>query len=258
MRLACTDSAQLSDSAKISINALSVCILHPSSSSSLYKLRSRLCRAVAAADSCSVRNDGALLGASSFFNPALLNSTADCQGRAVKLCCSAAREFNDAQVVTDISANGRLAADKQWSRSDSWSVRKPLHMPLEDAVHRGNWHEARGLVDKLLSLGSLQDISSLDKLIKGKRQALLSLSCWEVSPFAAAAMLISLHSIMLCHFKVSAPVAISRQAGASLKHTLRHSIRLGIPRTKLSSHPPSRWALIYWQTFSIIYVRPSA
>ena len=193
MRLACTDSAQLSDSAKISINALSVCILHPSSSSTLYKLRSRLCRAVAAADSCSVTKDGAVLGASTIFRPALLNPTAECQSRAVKVRCSAAREFNDAQVVTDISANGRLAADKQWSRSDSWSVRKPLHMPLEDAIYRGNWHEARGLVDKLLSLGSLQDISSLDRLIKGKCQALPLLTCWELSTFAAAAMLISLH-----------------------------------------------------------------
>ena len=242
MRLACTYPAQLSDSAKISINALSVCVLHPSSSSSLYKLRSRLCRAVAAADSCSVTKDGAVLGASSSLKPALLKFTADFQGRAVKVCCSAAREFNDAQVVTDVSANAGLAADQQWSRSDSWSVRKPLHMPLEDAVHRGNWHEARGLVDKLLSLGSLQDISSLDRLIKGKNQALFLLSCWEVIPFAAAAMPIKFRLIMLCHFKVSAPVATFRQAGASSKHTLRHSIRLGIPHTKLSSRQPSRWA----------------
>ena len=172
MRLACPDSAQLLDSAKFSINALSVCILHPSSSSSLCKLRSRLCRAVAATDSCSATKDGPLLGATTLLKSALLNSSADCQGRAVKVRCSAAREINDAQVVTDVSANAGLAADKPWSRSDSWSVRKPLHMPLEDAVHRGNWHEARGLVDKLLSLGSLQDISSLDKLIKGKYQAL--------------------------------------------------------------------------------------
>ena len=256
MRLACPDSAQLSDSTKFSINALSVCILHPSSSSSLYKLRSRLCRAVAATDSCSVTKDGSLLGASSLLKPALLNGPADCQGRALKVCCSAARESNDAQVVTDISANARLAADKKWSRSDSWSVRKPLHLPLEDAVHRGNWHEARSLVDKLLSLGSIQDIPSLDKLIKGKCQALPLLSCWKVSPFAAAAMLISLHSTILCHLKVSAPVATSRQAGASSKHTLRHSIRLGIPHTKLSSRQPSRWALIHRQIFSGIRVRP--
>ena len=45
-------------------------------------------------------------------------------------------------------------------------------MPLEDAIHRGNWLEAKGLVDKLLSVGSLQDISSLDKLIKGVPAAL--------------------------------------------------------------------------------------
>ena len=171
MRLACPGSAQLSDSAKISINALSVCILHPSSSSSLYKLKNRICRAVAATDSCNVTKDGALLGAS-LLKPALLNYPADCQGRAGKARCSAARETSDAQVVTDKSANARLAADKQWSRSDSWNVQKPLHMPLEDAVKIGNWHEARGLVDKLLSLGSLQDISSLDKLIKGKSSSI--------------------------------------------------------------------------------------
>ena len=179
MRLACIDSAQLSDSAKVSINALSICILHPSSGSSLYKLKGRVCRAVAATDSCSVAKDGALLGASNLLKSALLTSPVDCQGRAGKTRCSAAREINDAQVVADKEASARLTADKQWSRSDSWSVQKPLHMPLEDAIHRGDWHEARGLVDKLLSLGSLQDISSLDRLIKGKFQALLYLRCWE-------------------------------------------------------------------------------
>ena len=168
MRLACPDSAQLSDNAKVSIRALSVCILQPSSSSSLCKLKGRVCRAVAATESCSVTKDGVLFSASSLSKPALLKLPADCQGRAGTACCSAARESNDARVVTESSANPRLTEDKQWSRSDSWSVQKPLHMPLEDAVHRGNWHEARGLVDKLLTLGSLQDIPSLDKLIKGK------------------------------------------------------------------------------------------
>ena len=36
-----------------------------------------------------------------------------------------------------------------------------------DAIRHGNWLEARGLVNKLLSVGTVQDISSLEKLIKG-------------------------------------------------------------------------------------------
>lgn len=90
------------------------------------------------------------------------------QGRASSSRCSAAPEGNGVWVTEEGAARPGLASGREWSSKDSWSVQKPLQMPLEDAIHRGNWLEAMGLVDKMLSIGSLQDITSIDKLIKGE------------------------------------------------------------------------------------------
>lgn len=95
-------------------------------------------------------------------------SVSDVQGKKGTIRCSAMPESNGVWTTKDTSASPDYSSDRRWSGRDSWSVHKPLQLPLEDAIRHGNWLEARALVDKLLSVGTVQDIFSLEKLIKGE------------------------------------------------------------------------------------------
>ena len=174
MRLACQDARHLSEYARTSINALSICFVYSSSDSSTQKLRGKICRGVAGREnSCLITSAGpAIAGEQHILSSVLAVSNAQSRAGASSTRCSARPESNGVWSSKGRPASPSLPSGRQWSRRDSWSVQKPLHEPLEDAIHRGNWLEAKGLVDKLLSVGSLQDISSLDKLIKGVPAAL--------------------------------------------------------------------------------------
>ena len=168
MRLAGQDLISLSDYTKTSIKALSICFVHASFDSSAPKLRKQVCRAVAGKDTCVVTSSGhGVFSASHYYTSASLLPVTDVQGKAGQSRCSALPESNGVWTAKGSAANQKVSSDGQWSERDSWSVQKPLQSPLEDAIHQGNWLEARGYVDKLLSVGTLQDFPSLDKLIKG-------------------------------------------------------------------------------------------
>ena len=124
-------------------------------------------------NSCLITSVGpSLAGEQHILSSVLAVGNAQSRAGASSTRCSALPESNGVWSSKGRPASPSLPSGRQWSRRDSWSVQKPLHVPLEDAIHRGNWLEAKGLVDKLLSVGSLQDISSLDKLIKGVLAAL--------------------------------------------------------------------------------------
>ncbi len=168
MRLACQESTALSEYARASINALNICFVHSSLSSSAQKLRNKTCRGVAGKDTgCLTSSTGGVFSATHFCTDASWLPASNVQGKAGKSRCSATSESNGVWTTKDSSASPDYSPDRQWNGRDSWSVHKPLQVPLEDAIRHGNWLEARGLVDKLLSVGTVQDISSLEKLIKG-------------------------------------------------------------------------------------------
>jgi hypothetical protein len=136
--------------------------------------------------------------------------------------CSALPESNGVWSSKGRPASTSSPSERQWSKRDSWSVQKPLHLPLEDAIHRGNWREAKGLVDKLLSVGSLRDISNLDKLIKGISTALpvgILLSC-IIEPVHAEKVCIDMTSILQAYVWM----ASSRRDGDCSNSVWKHFI----------------------------------
>ena len=168
MRLACQESRALSEYARASINALNICFVHSSLSSSAQKLRSKTCRGVAGKDTgCLTSSSGDVFSASLFQTDAPWLPASEVHSKAGRFRCSAMSESNGVWTTKGSSSSPDCPPDRQWNGRDSWSVHKPLQVPLEDAIRHGNWLEARGLVDKLLSVGTVQDISSLEKLIKG-------------------------------------------------------------------------------------------
>ena len=158
MRLSCQESTAISDCARTSINALNICFVHSSLDSNAHKLRSRTCRGVAGKDTwCLSSSNAGVFSASQSQTDASLLSASDVQGRKGDLRCSAIPESNGVWTTNDNSARPDYSPDRRWSGRDSWSVHKPLQVPLEDAIRHGNWLEARSLVDKLLSVGTVQD-----------------------------------------------------------------------------------------------------
>ncbi len=169
MRLACQESTAISKYARASINALNIFFVHSSLSSSVQKLRSKTCRGVAGKDTgCLTSSNGSVLSAIQIQTDAPWLPASHGQRKAGELRCSAMSESNGVWTTKDGSASPDYSSDRQWNGRDAWNVHKPLQVPLEDAIRHGNWLEARGLVDKLLSVGTVQDISSLEKLIKGE------------------------------------------------------------------------------------------
>ena len=117
---------------------------------------------------CLSSSDGGVYSSNYFQTNASGVSASKVEGRMGDLRCSAMPESNGVWGTKNASASPDYSSDRRWSGRNSWSVHKPLQVPLEDAIRHGNWLEARALVDKLLSVGTVQDIQSLEKLIKGE------------------------------------------------------------------------------------------
>ena len=169
MRLGCQESRALADYARTSIDALNICFLQSPLDRNTHKQRKGICRAVADRDLCYPPSKIASTFSAIYCRKgALLLPALHVQGRASASRCPATPESNGTWTTKDRLARPGYSSHGQWNGRDSWSVHKPLQVPLEDAIHQGNWLEARGLAEKLLSVGPVQDISSLEKLIKGE------------------------------------------------------------------------------------------